>query len=82
MNWKFIIASASITACRGTGRHLVALEEDEDIFKALLQPMRKTTEPVLTAKVNEPMPALEASQDPDAMTMVPRKFARRNISSK
>jgi hypothetical protein len=39
MSCYFDFARVSIHACRKTSRHYVAMEEDEDIFKALLQPL-------------------------------------------
>jgi hypothetical protein len=44
-----LISSASIIACDGTSHHIVALEEDKDIFNAFLKPMRKSTQIVVTA---------------------------------
>jgi hypothetical protein len=35
----------SIQVCRNRGRHIVAIEEDEDIFKELLAPMRSDLVP-------------------------------------
>ncbi len=71
---KLVIVGASITACRSTGRHIVALEEDKEIFDALLLPMKKSIEVVVTTK---PPPVVESSQDPDAMIVVSRKFTRK-----
>jgi hypothetical protein len=34
-----IFAGTSIYVCRKAGYHIVAMEEDEVIFKALLQPL-------------------------------------------
>ena len=34
------LAGACIHACCATGRHILAFEENEDIFDALLAPMR------------------------------------------
>jgi hypothetical protein len=80
---KYILFSsgASVTACRATGRHIVALEADETIFSCILEPMKKIASPVTTTAVSE-APAIVASQDPDAMTIVPRKFVRRSRPSK
>ena len=36
------LAGACIHACRATGCHILAFEEDKDIFDALLAPMRHT----------------------------------------
>ena len=35
-----LLLSATIHACRSSGRHIVALEHDADIFKEVLMPMR------------------------------------------
>ena len=35
-----LLLGATIHACRFTGRHIVALERDADIFKEVLMPMR------------------------------------------
>ncbi len=72
---------ASITACCATGRHIVALEADQTIFSCILEPMKKTTPPVATIVVKEAT-AIVASQDPDAMNIVPRKFVQRDRPSK
>jgi hypothetical protein len=34
----FFYVGASIHACRSVGRHIVALEEDNELFSALLAP--------------------------------------------
>jgi hypothetical protein len=39
MSCYFDFVGASIHACRKAGCHIVAMEEDEDILKALLQPL-------------------------------------------
>jgi hypothetical protein len=39
MSFGFFYACASIRACRSMGRHIVALEEDKELFSALLAPM-------------------------------------------
>ncbi len=72
---------ASITACHATGRHIVALEANQTIFSCILEPMKKTATPVTTVTINEVV-AIVASQDPDAMNVVPRKFIRRDRPSK
>ncbi len=71
---------ASITACRSTGRHIEALEENQDIFDALLKPMQK---PTLGMEKGPPKPPIvQASQDLDEMPIVPRKFPRKGTFSK
>jgi hypothetical protein len=39
MSCAFFYAGASIRICRSMGRHIVALEEDKELFFALLAPM-------------------------------------------
>ncbi len=41
---KLVTVGASIIACRDSGCHIVALEEDKEIFDALLLPMKKSTQ--------------------------------------
>ena len=55
----------------------VALEGNKDIFNAILKPMRKS--PVVTPTVAA---VVEASEDPDDMPVVPRKFIRKGKFSK
>ena len=38
---SFISIGASIHACVRSGRHIVALEVDEGIFKEIIEPLRK-----------------------------------------
>ena len=64
-------------ACRGTGRHVVALEGNKDIFDAILKPMKKP--PMVTPTVP---PVKEASEDLDDMPGVARKFTRKGKFSK
>ena len=72
-----LLAGACIMACRGTGRHIVALEGNKDIFNAILKPMKKP--PVVTPTVAT---VVEASEDPDDMPVVARKFIRKGKFSK
>ena len=69
-----LLAGACITACRGTGRHILALEGNKDIFDAILKPMKKPL--VVTPAVAT---VGEASKDPDDMA---RKFIRKSKFSK
>ena len=66
------VAGACITTCRGTGRHILALEGNKDIFDAILKPMKKPL--VVTPAVAT---VGEASEDPDDMLVVARKFIRK-----
>ena len=72
-----LLAGACITACRGTGRHILALEGNKDIFDAILKPMKKPL--VVTPAVAT---VGEASEDPDDMPVVARKFIRKGKFSK
>lgn len=76
------MAGASIRACRGTGCHIVALEEDKDIFKAILLPMKKITPIEETVEVNEMPPVVPESQDPHVRIVKPRKFIQKDRPSK
>ena len=72
-----MLVGACITACRGTGRYILALEGNKDIFDAILKPMKKplvVTPVVATVR--------EASEDPDDMPVVARKFIRKGKFSK
>lgn len=40
-----ILAGASIRACQATGRHILAFEDDLEIFKVLLEPLIPTSIP-------------------------------------
>ena len=74
-------AGASITACRATGRHIVALEADKKIFASILQPMKDAVRPIATTVATEE-PSILASQDPDAMAVKVRKFVQRDRTCK
>ena len=53
-----LLLGATINACRSSGRYIVALERDADIFKELLMPMRDP----------EPLPARST---PRAWALIP-----------
>ena len=72
-----MLAGACITACRGTGRHIVALEGNKDIFEAILKPMTKSA--VVTPTV---APRVDASEDLEDMPVVARRFIRKDKFSK
>jgi len=61
LNWILCIAGALITACHGIGCHIVALEEDKDIFNALVLSMEKKTPNVVMEEVLKPLPTVLAS---------------------
>ena len=71
------LVGACITGCRGTSRHILALEGNKDIFDAILKPMKKLV--VVTSAVET---VGEASEDPDNMPVVARKFIRKGKFSK
>lgn len=77
-----VLEGASIKACRASGRHIVALEKEKDIFDAILFPMKKVTPTTVTPTGTEAIEEVQVSQDLDAMTIVPRPFVRRDRSSK
>ena len=72
-----LLAGACITACHGTSRHILALEGNKDIFDAILKPMKKPL-------VVTPVVAMvgEASEDPNNMPVVARKFICKGKFSK
>jgi hypothetical protein len=73
MLYGFFYASASIRACHSVGRHIVALEEDNEVFSALLAPMVHS--PVVSSP---PKPQLaQPSQDLDTIEIVPAKIKKR-----
>jgi hypothetical protein len=58
------------------GRHIVALEEDKELFFALLAPMVRSS-----AVSFPPQPQVaQRSQDPDAMEIVPAKIKKRRAN--
>jgi hypothetical protein len=76
MSCIFFYAGASVRACRSVGRHLMALEEDNELFSALLAPM------VRSRAVSSPPKSQLAhwSQDPDGMEIVLAKIKKRRAS--
>lgn len=82
LNFKFshgCVAGASIIACRGTNRHIVALEKDDKVFKGVLLPMKKAT-PV--QGVTQATEEVFAALDLDAVDVEPMVFTRNIRSSK
>ena len=73
----FIACRCMHQTCHGTGRHIVALEGNKDIFDAILKPMKKSL--VVTPTVAT---IVEALEDPDDMPVVPYKFIRKGKFSK
>jgi hypothetical protein len=72
----FFYVGASIRACRSVGHHIVALEEDKELFFALLAPMVHSP-----AVSSPPQPQVaQRSQDPDAMEIVLAKIKKRRAS--
>jgi hypothetical protein len=76
MSCAYFYAGPSIRACCSVGRHLVALEEDNELFSTLLAPM------VRSLAVSSPPKSQLAhqSQDPDGMEIVPAKIKKRRAS--
>jgi hypothetical protein len=72
----FFHIGASIRACCSVGRHIVALEEDKELFSALLAPMVHS--PTVSSLPQPQVPPW--SQNPDAMEIVPTKIKRRHAS--
>jgi hypothetical protein len=58
------------------GRHIVALEEDKELFSTLLAPMVHS--PAVSSPPQPQVPPW--SQDPDAMEIVPAKIKKRHAS--
>jgi hypothetical protein len=76
MSCVLFYAGASIHACHSVGRHLVAFEEDNILFSALLVPMVRSPT-VSSPPKSQPT---QRSQDPDAMEIVPTKIKKRRAS--
>ena len=64
-----LLAGASIRACQATGRHIIAFEDDQDIFSAILQP--------LLSKPSPPRDTLKKSAKP-LVNQRPAKKPKRN----
>jgi len=65
--YTLLILGASITTYYGTSGHIVALEENKDIFDTLLKPMMKLTPAMVETQL---LPVVVASQDPNKMPVV------------
>jgi len=74
-----LISGALITACCKIGHHIVALEENKDIFDAFLKPMMRLT---LAMVETQSLPIVMASQDLDEMLVVVQQFAQKEKFSK
>jgi len=59
-----LISGASITACHRTSYHMVALEENKDIFDTFFKPMMRLTLAVVEIQL------LLALQDPNEMPVM------------
>jgi hypothetical protein len=74
--YGFFYAGTFIRACRRVGHHIVAFEEDKELFFALLAPMVHSP-----AVSSLPQPkVVQRTQDPDAMKIVPAKIKKRRAS--
>jgi hypothetical protein len=78
MSYVFFYVGASIRACRSVGCHLVALEEDNEMFSALLAPMVRSPA-VSSPPKSQPT---QWSQDPDGMEIVPSSRIKKRRASK
>jgi hypothetical protein len=78
MSCVFFYAGASIRACRSVGRHLVALEEDNELFSTLLAPMVRSPA-VSSPPKSQPT---QRSQDLDTMEIVPSSRIKKRCASK
>ena len=73
-----ILLGASLMACRRVQRHIVALEEDQELFDGLLLSMRRAPKPV-------PAPGVassSASEDPDAVPSAVVRVLKKSRFSK
>ena len=74
--FKIFISGASVHACRKSGRHLLAYEPDDLIFKKILQPLCEfSSQNPVVGQSSQP-PSLEEDDEP------PRKVARKSRLSK
>jgi len=67
---------AYTTACRGSSL-IVALEENKDIFDAILKPMRKSTQAMVVIQL---LPIVVVSKDPNDKPVQPWKFGQKENS--
>jgi len=72
-------SGASITTCRGLGHHIMALEENKDIFDTIFKPMRKSTPTVVVAQA---LVVVSISKDPNDIPMVAQKFSQKGKFNK
>jgi hypothetical protein len=63
------LTGASIIACRNVNRHIVALEADEAIFKAILHPMIRATNIVSS----DPIPTAPMEEDEELVLLAKKK---------
>jgi hypothetical protein len=76
MSCVFFYIGASICVCRSVGRHLVALEEDNELFSILLAPMVRS--PAVSSPPKSQL--AQRSQDPDAMEIFLAKIKKKRAS--
>ena len=77
-----IVVGACITACRGTGRNIVAFEGNKAIFTAMLEPLKKPSTNPEPTPTPTPASVADLTLEGDDVPIVPRKFTRKTISSK
>jgi hypothetical protein len=63
------VLGASLLACRRVQRHIVALEEDQELYDGLLLSMRRVRKP-------EPAPVVASSSPPEDPDAVPSAVVR------
>lgn len=71
-----ISIGASLLACRTLGRHIVALEEDSEIFKLILEPL------LATSKKQQASSSTLPSEDPEDDVVVLESIPKRSRFSK
>jgi hypothetical protein len=76
MSCAFFYVGASIRACRSVGRHLMAFEEYNELFSALLVPMVHS--PTVSSLPKSQL--AHRSQYPNSMEIVPAKIKKRRAS--
>ena len=75
-----IVVGACITACRGTGRNILAFEGNTASFSAMREPLNQP--PTNPEPAPTPIVALDLTLQGDDVPIVPRKFTRKTKSSK
>ena len=58
----YLATGASVHACKQLGRHIVALEDDKDIFTKVLQPLKDLTQTVKAPQSTQPTQSTQRRQ--------------------